>query len=120
MNETTKIKERLQVVAYIHKSPQFVSAAKWTFNFILIGIIAGLGSILFHYLCVLGQHYLMDFFAGYRPPSPAGEHHLLEPTQRPFNRWILLFLPAIGGIFSGWIVYTFAPEAEGPWYGCSH
>ncbi|MBU4002724.1 MAG: chloride channel protein [Proteobacteria bacterium] len=86
---------------------------KWTFNFILIGIIAGLGSVVFHYLCILGQHYFMDIFAGYRPPSPAGEHHLFTPTATPFNRWILLFLPAFGGIFSGWLVYTFAPEAEG-------
>jgi CIC family chloride channel protein len=55
----------------------------------------------------------MDLIAGYRPPLPAGEHHLLQPTHTPFNRWILLILPAIGGIFSGWLVYTFAPEAEG-------
>jgi len=55
----------------------------------------------------------MDFAAGYRPPAPAGEHHLLLPTDVPFNRWILLFLPAFGGILSGFIVYTFAPEAEG-------
>jgi len=26
---------------------------------------------------------------------------------------MLLFLPAIGGLLSGWLVYTFAPEAEG-------
>jgi CIC family chloride channel protein len=26
---------------------------------------------------------------------------------------MLLFLPAMGGILSGWLVYTFAPEAEG-------
>ncbi|MBU4317826.1 MAG: chloride channel protein [Proteobacteria bacterium] len=98
---------------HIRPTPHFVSMGKWTFNFILIGIIAGLGSVVFHYLCILGQHYFMDIFAGYRPPSPAGEHHLFTPTATPFNRWILLFLPALGGIFSGWLVYTFAPEAEG-------
>jgi len=78
-----------------------------------IGIIAGLGSVVFHTLCVLGSHYFLDMIAGYRPLQPAGEHHLLPPTHTPFNRWLLLILPAIGGIFSGWIVYTFAPEAEG-------
>ena len=88
-------------------------AGKWTVYFVLIGIIAGLGSIVFHYLCQLGVHYFMDMIAGYRPPAPAGEHHLLQPTSRPFNRWLLLFLPACGGIISGWLVYTFAPEAEG-------
>jgi CIC family chloride channel protein len=51
--------------------------------------------------------------AGYRPPSPAGESHLISVTNTPFNRWVLFFLPALGGIISGWLVYTFAPEAEG-------
>ena len=95
------------------RSFSIAHAWKWTLRFVLIGIIAGSGSILFHYLCQLGLHYFMDLMAGYRPPSPAGEHHLLTPTQTPFNRWILLFLPAFGGLISGWLVYTFAPEAEG-------
>jgi chloride channel protein, CIC family len=89
------------------------SAGKWTLNFVLIGIIAGLGSILFHYLCQIGIHFFMDLIAGYRPPAPAGEHHLLPPSSTPLNRWLLLLLPAAGGIVSGWLVYTFAPEAEG-------
>ncbi|MFO7558051.1 MAG: chloride channel protein [Desulfobacterales bacterium] len=88
-------------------------AGRWFFYFILIGVIAGFGSVVFHYLCQLGVHYFLDSIAGYRPPSPAGEHHLLPPTATPFNRWLLLILPAIGGILSGWLVYTFAPEAEG-------
>ncbi len=96
-----------------NRSANIAQAGKWVFNFVLIGIIAGLGSVLFHYLCTLGMHYFMDFMAGYRPPSPAGEHHLLPPTATHFNRWILLFLPALGGVLSGWLVYTFAPEAEG-------
>ena len=55
----------------------------------------------------------MDMFAGYRPPAPAGEHHLIPPTATVLNRWLLLLLPAAGGLFSGWLVYTYAPEAEG-------
>ena len=94
-------------------SSNIALAGKWTVYFVLIGIIAGLGSIVFHYLCQLGIHYFMDLMAGYRPPAPAGEHHLLPQTRTPFNRWVLLFLPAFGGIISGWLVYTFAPEAEG-------
>lgn len=88
-------------------------AGKWTLNFILIGIIAGLGSVVFHYLCQIGAHYFMDFLAGYRPPVAAGEHHLMPPTNKLFNPFILLFLPAFGGLLSGWLVYTYAPEAEG-------
>ncbi|MFZ0484912.1 MAG: chloride channel protein, partial [Desulfobacterales bacterium] len=88
-------------------------AGKWTLNFILIGIIAGLGSVVFHYLCQIGAHYFMDFLAGYRPPVAAGEHYLMPPTNKLFNPFILLFLPAFGGLLSGWLVYTYAPEAEG-------
>ncbi|HSO18162.1 MAG TPA: chloride channel protein, partial [Desulfosarcina sp.] len=94
-------------------SARISRAGKWSFFFIIIGLIAGLGSIVFHYLCLLGIHWFMDFMAGYVPPSPAGEHHLWPPTGTPFNRTMLLFLPALGGLVSGWIVYTFAPEAEG-------
>ena len=94
-------------------SPDIAMAGKWFLIFIMIGVIAGLGSVLFHYLCEIGVHFFLDFMAGYRPEGPAGEHRLLTPTETPFNRWILLILPAIGGIVSGWLVYTFAPEAEG-------
>lgn len=95
------------------KATEIAVAGKWLFYFVLIGIIAGCGAILFHYLCGLGMHYFLDLMAGYRPSAPAGEHLLLPQTTTPFNRWILLILPAAGGLVSGWLVYTFAPEAEG-------
>ncbi len=79
----------------------------------LIGLIAGLGAILFHYLCHIGSHIFMDMMAGYHPPSPAGESPLFNPTGTPFTRWMLLVVPTLGGLISGWLVYTFAPEAEG-------
>ncbi len=88
-------------------------ALKWMFYFVLIGVISGCGAIIFHYLCGLGMHYFLDLMAGYRPDSPAGEHLLLPHSKTPFNRWMLLLLPTLGGIVSGWLVYTFAPEAEG-------
>jgi len=107
------LRDKLKAVQNRRNRAEIAHAGKWLFYFILIGIIAGLGSVVFHYLCQLGAHYFMDFMAGYRPPPPAGEHHLIPSTNTPFNRWILLFLPALGGIVSGWLVYTFAPEAEG-------
>ena len=89
------------------------TTGKWLLSYVLVGVIAGLGAIIFHLLCQLGFHYFMDFLAGYRPPAPAGEAHLFPPTNTPFTRWMLVIVPAVGGLLSGWIVYTFAPEAEG-------
>ena len=108
-----RFKKIMQFITGRERSVNIAHAGKWTLYFVLIGLIAGFGSIVFQYLCQLGLHYFMDVMAGYRPPSPAGEHHLLQPTSMPFNRLILLFLPALGGLVSGWLVYTYAPEAEG-------
>lgn len=97
----------------IFASQDMTLAGRWVLRFVMIGIVAGTGAVIFHYLCGLGMHYFLDMMAGYRPDLPAGEHLLLPNTQTPFNRWVLLILPACGGLISGLIVYTFAPEAEG-------
>ncbi len=86
---------------------------RWIFIFIVIGLIAGAGSIVFQFLCDAGMHFIMDMVAGYRPGGPAEEKSVFTPTQTPFNRWILFILPAVGGFISGFLVHKFAPEAEG-------
>ncbi len=88
-------------------------SARNIFYYVLIGLIAGGGSIVFHYLCQLGFHFFLDYLAGYRPPPPHGETHLFSPTSTPFRQWMLIIVPVLGGILSGWLVYIFAPEAEG-------
>ncbi|MBW1894060.1 MAG: chloride channel protein [Deltaproteobacteria bacterium] len=108
-----RCKNSIKAITAKKRSANIAHAGKWLFYFILIGIIAGTGSVLFHYLCEIGKHYFMDAFAGYRPPAPSGEHYFLPPTDTPLNKWLLLILPAFGGIVSGFLVYTFAPEAEG-------
>ncbi len=110
---TPHISPKKSFFARFHATFPFKLSGTWLSYFVLIGIIAGLGSVLFQFLCNVGTHYLLDFLAGYRPPAPAGEPELFHPTTTPFNRWILLILPALGGLVSGWLVYTFAPEAEG-------
>lgn len=79
----------------------------------LVGVVAGLGAAGFHYLLQLAKHLFMDGLAGYRPAGPLGEAPLFPETLRPLSRWILLVLPAAGGLVSGLIVYLLAPEAEG-------
>jgi CIC family chloride channel protein len=88
-------------------------AAAWLSRFVLIGLVAGCGAILFHFMTQAGVRFFLDGLAGYRPPAPAGEQHLFTPSAVAFNRWVLLFLPSLGGLLSGWLVYRFAPEAEG-------
>jgi CIC family chloride channel protein len=41
------------------------------------------------------------------------EPSLWSETPRPFQPWLLLLVPAVGGLLSGLLVFTVAPEAEG-------
>lgn len=102
---------------------RFVTAIASAFNFrsvgvyiiygVVVGVVAGLGAVLFYVMCQLGLHFLLDTLAGYRPDHPYGEPPLFADTLTPFRRWVLVLVPALGGLISGFIVYKFAPEAEG-------
>jgi CIC family chloride channel protein len=79
----------------------------------IVGVISGVGAIVFYAACQFVFHYTLDSVVGYRPTSPGGEPELFVETATAFRPWLLLIVPTIGGLLSGWIVFTFAPEAEG-------
>ncbi len=91
----------------------FSMAGKWTLYCLGIGLVAGVGAMIFHVLCDVGFHFFMHHLAGYHPPSPAGEHSMFPQPKNDLVRYMLLILPCAGGLISGFLVYTFAPEAEG-------
>jgi CIC family chloride channel protein len=49
--------------------------------------------------------------AGYYPPLPAGESQLLYVPGG--GSWLIVLVPAVGGLIAGLIIYRWAPEAEG-------
>ena len=91
----------------------FSHVSTWTLYCAGIGLVAGLGAVVFHVLCDVGFHFFMHQLAGYHPPSPAGERSMFQEPSTHLVRYMLLILPCIGGLLSGFLVYTFAPEAEG-------
>jgi chloride channel protein, CIC family len=80
---------------------------------LVVGVVAGVGAILFFLACQVVVHYALDGLVGYRPTSPAGEPEVLERTATAFRPWLFLVVPTVGGLISGLIVFTLAPEAEG-------
>ena len=84
---------------------------KWAVIGVLIGIIAGGGSIAFYLAIQLVTEYMLGYGAGYLPPAPAGEGNTLLPfISRP---WMIPAITTAGGLSSGLIIRFFAPEAEG-------
>ena len=54
--------------------------------------------------------------SGSEPESPPAEHPTASgalPEHDGFQPWMLVAVMAAGGLASGLLVYTFAPEAEG-------
>lgn len=83
---------------------------------LLVGVIAGLGGIVFYLATQMASDFVMGGIVGYEAvPHPAGEPRLpyAPPLAASFHPWLLLVVPTIGGLLCGYIVYTYAPEAEG-------
>ena len=84
---------------------------KWVVLGVLIGVVAGLGAIAFFEAIDVSTQLFLGRMAGLTPPVAAGEGSTLVTNAD--HRWLLPAIVALGGLLSGLIVFTLAPEAEG-------
>ncbi len=89
--------------------------SKWLPLSFAVGVVAGIGAIVFYLTIDLVTRVMLGDLVGYLPPSPAGEGgsaipSLIHMIHRP---WLLPLVVAAGGLLSGVIVFSLAPEAEG-------
>jgi len=78
-----------------------------------VGVVAGVGAIIFNLALAAGGRLMLDGMAGYRQPGAAGEQHYLTPSETPFRIWMLPLVAGLGGLLSGLLVYFTAREAGG-------
>jgi chloride channel protein, CIC family len=84
---------------------------KWVILGVLIGIVAGLGAIAFFAAIQWSTKLFLGGIAGLTPPVPRGEDVTqVTSAGRP---WLFPVVTTLGGLLSGLIVFTLAPEAEG-------
>lgn len=77
-----------------------------------VGVVSGLGAILFDRLLGWTLHAVLETLTGYAEP-PAGSSAASLFTFAPVRSFWFFIVPALGGLVSGVIVYLIAPEAEG-------
>jgi hypothetical protein len=78
----------------------------------LIGVVAGVGAIVFIHALDLATELLLGGLGGYTPPGPVGEGHAAGSAG--FDRpWAIPLVVGLGGLVSGLLTVRFAPEAEG-------
>lgn len=85
---------------------------KWLVLGSIIGVVAGIGAVVFIEAVELASRLLLHGVAGYQPPAPIGEGDLrtVGHATRP---WAIPLVVALGGLISGFLVFRWAPEAEG-------
>jgi len=96
------VRRRIRAASYLRK---------WVVLGAGIGVVGGLGAIVFYTALDVATQLFLGGLAGYTPPTPAGEGG--APITDALRPWAIPFVVALGGLISGIIVFRFAPEAEG-------
>ncbi len=85
---------------------------RWLVLGAVIGAIAGLGAVVFYEALRLSTEFFLRILANYRVPTPAGEGD--SPGSASYLRaWAIPLVVVAGGLIAGFLIFTWAPEAEG-------
>lgn len=87
--------------------------ARWLLYCAVVGVVAGLGALLFDLLSRAGIHLFLERLVGWSPDLPAGEEPLAHYVPERRILWALVLVPAVGGLISGALVRLTAREAAG-------
>jgi CIC family chloride channel protein len=85
---------------------------KWLVLGTLIGFIAGLGAVLFYAALQFATHLFLVDLGHYVVPTPTGEGGAAGSTHFPFA-WRIPLIVGLGALGSAFLVFRFAPDAEG-------
>jgi CIC family chloride channel protein len=80
---------------------------------ILLGIVGALGAQIFTLMLKWVEALLMSGLTGYTPPGLPDEGGVLKQVIGPHGLWLVPLATTVGGLISGVLVYSLAPEAEG-------
>ncbi len=102
---------------WVRRLESLLGEGRWFLLSAIVGVIAGLGAIAFHWMAHRLGESALGSLAGYHPVRPRGETGDLT-TPYAYDRatisplWCLL-LPTVGGLAVGWLIRRFAPDAKG-------
>ncbi len=89
------------------------TVGKWVFVGLLIGIIAGLGSLALYEAISLVTNVMLTGITGLTLPTEGIAGQTAAYSLGNYKAFLIPVSTVLGGLISGFIVYKFAPEAEG-------
>lgn len=78
-----------------------------------LGVVGALAAQLFMYALHWCERFFLVWMTGYTPPGLPQEGGVLRESIGHHGLWLIPVATTLGGLISGYLVYTFAPEAEG-------
>jgi len=93
-------------------SPLFGPTYRLVGYCVVVGFMGALAALAFDFMVDIAQAGLLEGIGGFYPPQTG----VLEPEATVPSGLARLWLPLVttlGGLLSGWVVYRWAPEAEG-------
>jgi CIC family chloride channel protein len=80
---------------------------------VLLGVVGALSARVFMFLLNLCTSLFLGHIAGYHAPGLSADSGPTDQIIGPHGLWLVPVVTTLGGLISGLLVYTFAPEAEG-------
>jgi CIC family chloride channel protein len=80
---------------------------------LILGVVGALSAQLFAWMLHVCQGFFLTWLAGYRPPELPGEAGAAQQVIGAHGLWLVPVATTLGGLISGVLVFSFAPEAEG-------
>ncbi|MFV1965782.1 MAG: chloride channel protein [Pirellulaceae bacterium] len=105
----------LRTIRVLDRNFEWKITGRWMFYSVLIGVAGAFAALIFSFLVDWVSDGALVDLIGYKPPPDGASDEVfdLERSLNPLRPWLLFVVPAIGGLLSGWLVFTYAPEAEG-------
>lgn len=83
------------------------------FDAVFLGVVGALGAQAFMWMLRVAQNFLLTGIGGYVPPRLSAEGGILSETIGTHGLWWIPLVTTLGGLLSGILIYSLAPEAEG-------
>ncbi|MEJ2261838.1 MAG: chloride channel protein [Anaerolineales bacterium] len=80
---------------------------------IILGVVGALSAQLFTFLLHIAASFFLSQIAGYQPPGLPEEGGVLRQVIGANGLWLIPVATTLGGLISGVLVFSLAPEAEG-------
>ena len=106
----------IRTLRVLDRNFEWKMTGRWMFYSVFIGVAGAFSALGFSFLVDWVSDGALVELVGYRPPvegASSGDAFDLTKSLNPLRPWLLFVVPAVGGLLSGWLVFKYAPEAEG-------